>query len=104
MAQGSNRPVAAPFDSLRGWLDHLAARERLSVIRAGVPLKFELAAIAKHFDGTQATLFPHPDGHAVPVVSGLLSDRGWMADALGVPQSALVARFQAAVENPTSWA
>ncbi len=44
--------------SLRGWLRHLAATERIAV-----------AAIAKRLDGRQATQFPRPGGHEVPVVS-----------------------------------
>jgi hypothetical protein len=35
--------------NLRTWLDHLAACERLVLARPGVDLRFELAAIAKHF-------------------------------------------------------
>ena len=81
-AGGSNAPQ--PVRTLREWLDHLAARDRLSVMRPGIGLKFEVAAIAKHLDGRQATLFPRPDGHRIPVVSGLVSSRQWMADAMGV--------------------
>src|SRR5262245_55044083 len=78
---GDNRP--APVRPVRDWLDHLAARERLAVIRAGVDLRFELAAIAKRLDGRKATLFPRPGGHRLPVVSGLVSDRGWIAEVMG---------------------
>ncbi len=100
-AAGSNRP--RPVTSLRGWLDHLAARDRLAVIKPEVSLTFELAAIAKRFDGTKATLFPRPGGHAVPVVSGLVSDRGWIADAMGVETSEVLARFQEAALDPLPW-
>jgi len=55
---GSNSPQ--PITTLRGWLDHLAAHDRLAVIRPETSLKFELAAIAKRFDGHKATLFPRP--------------------------------------------
>ena len=61
-----------PFTQLRDWLDHLAARDRLAMIRPGCALRFEVAAIAKRLDGTKATFFPRPDGHDVPVVSGLI--------------------------------
>src|SRR5581483_11476574 len=98
---GSNAP--APVRSLRDWLDHLAARDRLAVIKPNVALKFELAAIAKRFDGQQATLFPHPGGHPIPVVSGLVSDRGWIADAMGVEVGDVLARFQHAALNPLPW-
>ncbi len=66
---GSNR---APFTSLREWLAHLAATGRLAVARPQISLRHELAAISKRLDGERATLFPKPDGHAVPVVSGLV--------------------------------
>ena len=49
-----------------------------------VGLRYELAAIAKRLDGKRATLFPQPGGHAMPVVSGLVSNRAWIADAMGV--------------------
>jgi 2,5-furandicarboxylate decarboxylase 1 len=98
MADGSNAPQ--PVRSLREWLDHLAARERLAVIRENVALRFELSAIAKRLDGKQATFFPRPDGHAVPVVSGLVSSRAWMAEAMAVEPSEVLARFQDAALNP----
>jgi 2,5-furandicarboxylate decarboxylase 1 len=98
---GDNAPQ--PIRSLRDWLDHLAARERLVVVKPGINLRFELAAIAKRLDGQRATLFPRPDGHAIPVVSGLVSDRGWMAEAMGVEPAEVLARFQDAALNPIPW-
>jgi 2,5-furandicarboxylate decarboxylase 1 len=98
---GRNRPE--PITTLRGWLDHLAARERLAIIRSGVSLKFELAAIAKRLDGRKATLFPHPDGHAIPVLSGLVSDRQWIAEAMGVEFDDVLARIEEAALNPLPW-
>ncbi|HEX7966661.1 MAG TPA: UbiD family decarboxylase, partial [Stellaceae bacterium] len=95
--------AAAPVTSFRAWLDHLAARDRLAVIRPGVPLRFELAAIAKRLDGKQATLFPRPGGHAIPVVSGLVADRGWIAEAMGVSGGEVLTRFQDAALNPIPW-
>src|SRR5437660_6599009 len=92
LAAGDNR--ASPIRTLRDWLDHLAARDRLAVIRPKVGLRFELAAIAKRLDGRKATLFPHPDGHAMPVVSGLVSDRVWIAEAMGREPHEVLACFQ----------
>src|SRR5450756_1663376 len=89
---GGNKPQ--PITTLRDWLDHLAARDRLAVIRPEISLQFELAAIAKRFDGHKATLFPRPGGHAMPVISGLVSDRQWIADAMGVDSSEVLSRFQ----------
>lgn len=99
---GDNQPH--PVTTLREWLDHLAARDRLAVIKPGTSLQFELAAIAKKLDGEKATLFPSPGGHAIPVISGLVSDRQWIAEAMGVDASELLARFQHAAANPLPWA
>ena len=47
--------------------------------------------------------FPKPGGHPIPVVSGLVSDRGWMAEAMGVEPAEMLARFQEAALNPMPW-
>ena len=98
---GANAP--RPITTLRDWLDHLAARDRLAVIKPETSLTFELAAIAKRFDGHKATLFPRPGGHAMPVISGLVSDRQWIAEAMGVKSGEVLARFQDAALNPLPW-
>jgi 2,5-furandicarboxylate decarboxylase 1 len=98
---GANAP--RPITTLRDWLDHLAARDRLAVIKPETALKFELAAIAKRLDGVKATLFPRPGGHAMPVLSGLVSDRQWMAEAMGVEPGEVLERFQDAALNPLPW-
>lgn len=92
-----------PVTTLRGWLDHLAARDRLAIMRPGVALRFEVAAISKRLDGQKATFFPQPGGHAVPVVSNLVSDRGWLAEAMGVAPSQLLEAFQKASMAPLPW-
>ena len=92
-----------PVTDLRAWLDRLAGSNRLAVARPGVNLRFELAAIAKKLDGEKATFFPRPGGHAIPVISGLTSDRGWMAEAMGVTNDRLLATFQDAALNPLPW-
>jgi 2,5-furandicarboxylate decarboxylase 1 len=97
----TNRPQ--PITTLRDWLDHLAARDRLAVIRPGTALRFELAAIAKRLDGHKATIFPRPGNHPMPVLSGLVSHRQWIADAMGVEASEVLARFQDAALNPVPW-
>ena len=98
---GTNAPQ--PIRTLRDWLDHLAARDRLAVLKPNIGLKFELAAYAKRLDGHRATMFPKPGGHPMPVVSGLVSDRGWMAEAMGVEPSEMLAAFQKAATHPTPW-
>lgn len=99
-------PTAAetvPGASLRGWLDHLQHHDRLAIAREGIALRFELAAIAKRLDGVKATFFPKPGGHPVSVVSGLVSDRGWIAEAMGVAAPQLLAKFEHAALNPVPW-
>jgi 2,5-furandicarboxylate decarboxylase 1 len=95
--------VATPVATLRGWLDRLSQTGRLAAIRPGVSLKFELAAIAKKLDGTKATVFPKPGGHSMTVISGLVSSRNWIAEAMGVSTARLLARFQEAARSPIPW-
>jgi 2,5-furandicarboxylate decarboxylase 1 len=92
-----------PGASLRGWLDHLQRTGRLALAHPGIALRHGVAGIAQRLDGTSATLFPHPDGHPVPVVSGLLGDRSWVAEALGVAPADLLARFESATREPVPW-
>jgi 2,5-furandicarboxylate decarboxylase 1 len=92
-----------PITTLRDWLDHLAARDRLALIRPETSLRFELAAIAKRLDGRKATMFPRPGGYPMPVISGLVSDRQWIAEAMGVESSEVLTRFQDAMLNPLPW-
>jgi 2,5-furandicarboxylate decarboxylase 1 len=92
-----------PRYSLRRWLAHLANTDRLAVVKEKAPLEHRLAAIAKKLDGGKAALFPHTDGPAMPVVSGFISRRAWIAEAMGVKESELLAHFRYAAENPLPW-
>ena len=89
-----------PVTTLREWLDRLARRGCLAIARGNISLTHELAAIAKRLDGDQATLFPMAGTQAGAVVSGLLADRHWIADAMGVPEPDMHRRLQEAVANP----
>lgn len=44
LRRGDNKPQ--PICSLRDWLDHLAARGRLTILEPGAGLRFELAVAA----------------------------------------------------------
>src|SRR3954454_17610624 len=108
MAQGSTQGSSTRQSpeyarSLRGGLKHLAATERLAVARDGVALDYEVAAIAKKLDGRQAVLFPKPGGHAVPIVSGYVAARAWIAEAMGVTEAELLGCFRDSSEKPTKW-
>jgi len=89
-----------PGADLRTWLDRLASTGRLALTDPGIALRFGVAGVANRLDGRQATLFPRPGGHPVPIVSGLLSQRAWMAEAMGVAERDLVPRFQDACRDP----
>ena len=89
--------------SMREWLKYLQSTDRLAIARNNVPLKHHLAAISKKLDGKKAVFFPSPDGHSIPVVSGFMSRREWIAEALGVSNSDLLKAFRQAVENPIPW-
>jgi len=99
--QGPAPPV--PGATLRSWLRRLYETDRLIVMQRGVPLKFTLAALAKRLDGVRAAYFPSPDGHRMPVVSGLVSSRAWIAEAMGTTEDRLVERFQQAAAEPRRW-
>jgi 2,5-furandicarboxylate decarboxylase 1 len=92
-----------PARSLRDWLDRLAASGRLSVARPGIGLRHEAAAVANRLDGRSATLFPRPGGRPGTIVSGLVSSRAWMAEALGTSEDRLIAQFQRACAEPLPW-
>ena len=87
----------APFTTLRSWLQRLEETGRLARAKPDVPLEFTLAAIAKRRDGEQATLFPAPGGHALSIVSGIVSTRPWIAEAMGVDEAEMLDRFRDAV-------
>ena len=93
----------APIASLRGWIDRLDETGRLTRIKPDAPLEFTLAAIAKRHDGRQATLFPKPGGHDLSIISGIVAARPWIAEAMGVDEADMVAKFRDAVENPLPW-
>src|ERR1700759_1987407 len=88
---------------LRGWLQRLAAADRLAVARKGISLIDELAAVAKTLENERAVLFPEPGGHAIPVVANLFADRSWIADSVGVPVDRLLPAFQDAARHPLPW-
>jgi 2,5-furandicarboxylate decarboxylase 1 len=93
-------PITPVGSTLRGWLDRLQQTGRLAVATPGVDLRFGVAGVANRLDGRSASIFPAPSGHPVPVISGLLSDRAWMAEAMGVRQGDLLAAFECACTEP----
>ncbi|MDB5797179.1 MAG: 3-octaprenyl-4-hydroxybenzoate carboxy-lyase, partial [Paucimonas sp.] len=101
MTTTNTTPVPqTPTRELRTWLERLDSSGRLAVIREDVALEHQLAAIAKRLDGSRAAFFRRPGGHAMPVVSGFMARRAWIAEAMGVPESGLLAAYRRAAENP----
>ncbi len=94
---------APPGASFRGWLDRLAGRGRLAIAKKGISLEFELAAIGKRLEGEKAVFFPRPGGHGIAVVAGLLGERLWIAEAMGVAEEKILERFAVALKNPLPW-
>lgn len=92
-------PPRAPL-TLRSWLKVLADSGRLASIGVPVSLEHQLAAIAKRLDGRKAAFFTRPGSHRMPVVSGFMSRRAWLAEAMGVADSELLSRFRQAVDHP----
>ncbi|MEM6495288.1 MAG: UbiD family decarboxylase [Pseudomonadota bacterium] len=88
---------------LRSWLEHLQSHDRLVLMKPGRRLEFEIAGIANRWDGSKASVFPKLGNRVGTVVSGLLSQRHWMAEALGVTSSELLSHFQAAAAKPLPW-
>ena len=89
--------------ALRPWLAHLEATGRLAIMKPGIKLKHELGGIANRCDGRKATLFPAAGDSNISVISGLLSDRNWMAESLGLDGVSLLEVFQTAVAKPLPW-
>ncbi|WP_300009223.1 UbiD family decarboxylase [Pseudonocardia sp.] len=97
---GATVPAPPVGASMRGWLDQLRRTGRLTLGSPGMDLVHGVAGLANRLEGTSATAFPRPGGHPVPVVSGLLLQRAWMAEAMDVPQSELLRRFEQACLEP----
>jgi len=89
-----------PPTSLRDWIDRLAAKGRVAITRPGISLEYTLAAIGKHLDGRKAVLFPRPGGHSMPVVTGVVATRTWIAESMCVGEDAVLARFSEAADRP----
>lgn len=99
-AATDSTPATSHARSLRGWLAHLSATGRVATIATPVALEHELAAVAKRLDGSQAAVFLAPGGHGMPVVSGFMSKRSWIAEAMGVAEKDLLQHFRNAADHP----
>ena len=91
------------YTELRTWLTHLQNTDRVAVIKKGCELRHRLSAIAKILDGKQATYFQNPQDFDMPVVSGFMSKRSWIAEAMDITEEQLLPTFRHAAENPIPW-
>ena len=95
--------ASRPPLTLRSWLNHLADTDRLAVAKPGISLEHQIAAIGKNMSARKAVLFPEPGGHTIPIVTGFMSRREWIAEAMGVDNSELLQAYRKAAENPLPW-
>lgn len=89
--------------SLREWMQRLQETDRLAVAKPGLSLRHEIAGVANRMDGRKATLFPQAGGQDGTVISGIVSDRNWMAEALGLAPEEVLSHFQKASNEPLKW-
>ncbi len=98
---GGDAPRFRRDMDLRDWLMRLDESDRLAVAKPGAKLRFGVAGLANRLDGTQALVAPAPHGCTDgTVISGLLSRREWMAEALGIQPENLLGEFQSAAAHP----
>ncbi|SEG48726.1 UbiD family decarboxylase [Marinobacterium lutimaris] len=99
---GINKAERRDMD-LRSWLTRLNETGRLAVAKPGAALRYGVAGLANRLDGDKALVAPAPEGCAEgTVISGLLSRREWMAEALGIEPDQLLSEFQRAAARPVA--
>ncbi|SFR07794.1 UbiD family decarboxylase [Desulfoscipio geothermicus] len=86
--------------SLRDWLAFLDREGKLKRIKKEVDPVFEIAALGKQADGIYSLLFERVKGYEMPVVTGLVGERGLFAVAMSTTVEGMLDKFAAAVENP----
>ncbi len=79
------RGAAKRLVDLHACIAFLEKRSRLVRVRSEVASRFELAAIAKRFEGREAVLFERVSGSEFPVLTGLLWNRGTVGELFGMP-------------------
>lgn len=76
--------AADRLTDLGACIAHLEASGNLLRVRSEVDPKFELAGIAKRFEGTQCVLFERVRGSDFPVLTGLLWNRDIVGSLFGI--------------------
>lgn len=79
-------------------IDFLEKTGKLVRVKSEVDPKYDLAGIAKKYEGKQCILFEKVKGSAFPVFMGLLWDRGTIASLFNVPKEEVPVLFREALE------
>lgn len=78
--------VAKRLVDLTSCIEHLEKTGNLVRVKSEVDPQFELAGIAKQFEGQKCVLFERVKGSQYPVLIGLLWNRGIIGELMGVPK------------------
>ena len=92
-----SRSAARRLVDLDACIDFLRQRGRLVRVRSEVSPRFELAAIAKRFEGRQAVLFERVAGSEFPVLAGLLWNRDSVGELFGLAATQVPFAIAAAI-------
>ncbi len=84
--KGTSEDAADRLVDISACIDYLEKTGKLVRIKSEVDPKFELAGIAKKFEGKKCVLFERVKGNKYPLFIGLLWNRGIVGDLFGVPK------------------
>ena len=82
-------PVARRLSDLNHCIDFLESVGGIVRVRSAVSAKYELAAVARKFEGRQCVLFERVHGSRHPVFMGLLWSRDNVARLFGIPEESV---------------
>ncbi|MDR2006553.1 MAG: UbiD family decarboxylase [Acidaminococcales bacterium] len=83
----------------KGCIEKLAAAGRLARVRSAVDLRYELAGVAKRFEGGKAVVFDKPKGGGFPLAIGIWWNRENLACLFDVEAPRLPFLFSGAVKS-----
>jgi 2,5-furandicarboxylate decarboxylase 1 len=83
----------------KGCIEKLAEAGRLAHVRSAVDLRYEMAGIAKRFEGGKAVVFDKLKGSGFPLAIGVWWNRENLACLFGVPAVQLPFLFSGAVKS-----
>ncbi len=86
------------FD-MRGYLDLIAKKGELAVVKKKVSTKFEIAAVTAKMDGSKALLFENVKDSKFRVVSNLVGTRKRFAYAVGASEGKIHEKVISAIKH-----